>query len=374
MPETALELFADFLCDAPCEDDPFINRGHGMAALTLFEASSLSSEARYIRFANHHLERAVELIDRLPLSNSLYRGVTGLGWVVKKYYRQVNHDWKSGFLIDLDSHLADGVSDSENLNIDVVDGLAGIMIYANARGQAPLTKSHKLLNDAIRLAIPKYLERFLLVKDAKPKAYTNLGMAHGIPGLLTQCARFIENDDSSDHLIPLLRLAFDRLWSHANEVDDIAWFPHFVSQTAPARLAWCYGSLGLYVAFDRASRIFASPNSRCESLLHGIQKQYSMQDGIRDASVCHGHSGLLAFSVAVGTEANKQLAPIVEAATEKTRQALIENDENMAVMYASAGGIARCRNLLEGTAGCVLALNSLHTTSQSNWMDLLGYN
>ena len=374
MRATELEIFADSLCASEREADPFINRGHGMAALTLFEASRTFSNDNYLASANRHLSLAMEQLDQLPLSNSLYRGVTGLGWIVKKYYNQIDGDWKSEFLVDLDVHLADGISDSENLNIDVVDGLAGIMIYANASGEAPRTNAYKALRSSIRDAIPGYLDRFLELSESKPKAYSNLGVAHGIPGLLTQCANFVTECTESGHLVASIGVAFDALWSHAVETDDAAWFPHFSFQTTPARLAWCYGSLGHYVAFDRARRISARQNGRCEKIMQGIRRQYSTNDGIRDASVCHGHAGLLALKAAIDSEAANQLAPLVEVAEQRTREAFIASDAGVAILYATENGMSPCRNFLEGAAGCALALGSLETKSKSNWLDLLGYN
>jgi hypothetical protein len=87
-------------------------------------------------------------------------------------------------------------------------------------------------------------------RDKYPRGYYNLGLAHGVPGVIALLASACAAGVETDRARPLLDGAV--CWLLAQDLP--AGFPAWVvgdETAAPARLAWCYGDLGAAVSLLR---------------------------------------------------------------------------------------------------------------------------
>src|SRR5687768_16033728 len=75
--------------------------------------------------------------------------------------------------------------------------------------------------------------------------------------------------------------------------------PSFSGSEDPARLAWCYGCLGVALVMDRMAAKFPQIEERLALLTIGCLEQLqNSRSRIEDAFLCHGHAGAaLIFSV-----------------------------------------------------------------------------
>ncbi len=367
-----LDALASHLSPANVEVSPYLNRGSSLDAIVLFEAGLKSGDRNYIESANEKLASAMLQMESLPLSTSLYRGVTGVGWILKAYADLVADDHANEFIEDLDCHLIDGLSESRNIGIDIVDGLAGLIIYAtqnsNLESQVSIVLKERLIATSAE-CLNRYLGD-VLEKNAA-SSYHNLGFAHGIPGLLA-CITALKGSPGFESIEDRLSSAAEKLWLERIESNVGFDFPSASGMESPARMAWCYGLPGIALLYSEISKINSKFNEYLMALLRSFQpKLESVGHGLVDASLCHGSAGLSLISnyLFAGQPVSCNFIEGVEIAA---RAAVHWDDGGAPYCTPLIGGkCIRFNSFLEGTAGTVLALEC-DENSQRRWARLLG--
>jgi hypothetical protein len=264
-----------------------------------------------------HGERATELLDSAIEGMgssyapwSLYSGFPGLAWVVEHL---------KGWLIDGEDE--DGEDPGEEIAVslrdhlgmspwrgdhDLISGLAGLGVYALERLPRPWGKEC-LESVVARLAekaerrpegttwrtVPEAL--IPQVAEIFPQGNWDLGVAHGVPGVIAvlaqACAEGLE-----DCARPLLDGAV--AWTLAQRLPpgERSIFPHVVAPDrlpGPSRLAWCYGDLGVAVTLLLAARTVGEPDWEREALAaaRACARRPPETSGVVDAGFCHGAAG-----------------------------------------------------------------------------------
>jgi len=126
----------------------------------------------------------------------------------------------------------------------------------------------------------------------------NLGLSHGIPSLIVLLSHIYEAGHAMNECKKLVRNSIN--WLLANKLPDgyNSIYASMVSEGRPniaSRLGWCYGDPGIAMALLQAGSIFNEPlwtKEGTELLLHSAQRRDLVQNMIRDATICHGTSGL----------------------------------------------------------------------------------
>ena len=360
---------------------PFLGQGSVLNAILLQQAAAISGSEDHLLSAAEQLDHGAALLERLPLSSSLYRGIAGFGWAVETFARPELLPWRPDFVGDLDDVLAEGLEVTENLNIDIVNGLAGIMVYAIARGDT--APSSVVLWEAINEKVAHFLIEWRSRANAahgREGAGNNLGVAHGVPGLLSVAVWAAARGLLPMHTRQLLLENIDFLWSVAINKGDDVYFPNRFGQVNPARLAWCYGGLGLAATFGNAAALDPINGERANRLCQSSLVQYRAGDhGIRDASLCHGHAGVaMAFGyLARAPWANCVLADkLRESAFVACSEALdseIEDPDGPVFLHSTQKGMLPSASFLEGGPGIALALVASFTERPPTWMEVLAY-
>lgn len=192
---------------------------------------------------------------------------------------------------------------------DLISGVVGIAVpvlqrIADGRpspSSEPITRS--ILGHLERLSRPQptgvawHTPAALLPewqRELAPDGYINLGLAHGVPGVVAILARYIAAGVEVARARRLLDGAVAYLLSVADPREGgryQAWLP---SKGSMPRVAWCYGDLGVAVALMAAASATDRDDWRKSALelAHGMAARSFESSQVIDAGLCHGAAGV----------------------------------------------------------------------------------
>ena len=290
--------------------DPTVSSGSaGVALFYTYLAQILEDEA-WADAAVRHFDLMVEAVSSSALRPGLYSGLVGVGWTIEHLRGRLfdaEEDEEDGNR-EIDETLLAALRRPWTSDYDLIRGLVGMGVYARERLPRPDARQSLLfllvqLNDsAVRTGAgitwhtrPEWLppdqrERF-------PQGYSNLGMAHGVAGVVALLATIAAVGLLDSDARPLLDGAVSWLLAQERPADSVSRFPSFVAEgieTGPSRLAWCYGDLGISVALLGAARGAGNAAWEQEALrialdAAGRNPDYTM---VNDPGLCHGAAGV----------------------------------------------------------------------------------
>lgn len=128
-----------------------------------------------------------------------------------------------------------------------------------------------------------------------PSGYYNLGVAHGVPGILSFLCRMREYNIRTDlvHLMLNKGLAW-LLEVTRSRVGGAALIPSYVDcegRSEPSRLGWCYGNLGIAASLIQG----ALPSPWDAELKHCAEVALDTPQRmtrVHDPGLCHGSAGV----------------------------------------------------------------------------------
>jgi hypothetical protein len=275
-------------CDAQKVPDPF--------------SSPFSSPEAVARRCLRHATAAMA---ERPGRASLYSGLTGVGWAIAHLRPRWPGSDDEDDLAEIDEVLFDHLDQSPwRGEYDLIEGLVGFGVYALERLPQPIAITclervvDRLAGTAERQGEgttwwtdPAWLSAETHAEF--PRGYYNLGLAHGVPGVIGLLGQVCAAGVAGDKARPLLDGAVR--WLLDNDGRDS--FANWVVPGAAgnkARLAWCYGDPGIAAALLGAARCVAEPAWEAAALAiarRATQRPFD-QSGVRDAGLCHGSAGL----------------------------------------------------------------------------------
>jgi hypothetical protein len=310
---------------------PSPSLGSGDAGIALFStylalAAGAAGEGAELfgATAEGHAERASQLLERaadalagMPLGPGLYAGFPGVAWAIEHAGRQLSQDGgeetgadgAEDFNQPVDEALLPPLARSPwPHDFDLMRGLVGMGVYALERADRPsaaacLVEIVERLGELAErgpegttwFTRPELLPDWQ--RETRPDGLYNLGISHGVPGviaLLAATAGFAPTARASrellDGAIPWLlaqRLPAESGSSFGYSVEDRP-------VVTGARLAWCYGDPGIAAALLPAAR--AAGNAEWEEAALTVARRAARRgvegSAIRDAGLCHGAAGL----------------------------------------------------------------------------------
>jgi hypothetical protein len=260
---------------------------------------------------------------------------------------------------------------------DLISGLTGLGVYHLVRhGSAGSGMTAAVLGYLIALAEPVCRHGESLPgcwsgtgpagtpDPAWPKGHLNLGMAHGVAGilaLLSGAMRAGIQVEGHAKAVSELCAAFDRYRQGSNACP---WWPAMISlsehcqgrtsQERQARPSWCYGTPGQARAQQLAGLALGDKERMrvAEHALAGCVLDQQVTGLLTDASLCHGWAGVVQTLWRAASDA---LSPQpLQTALRKARRGM---EDHLARAGPPASG-----GLLEGTPGIQLAQNDLPRT------------
>jgi hypothetical protein len=356
---------------------------HGYLALAPHRQGHADAAARC-------LEHALAGAAANPTSASLYSGLTGVGWALAHL---------GGWLPGLDG--ADDLTEIDDVllghldrspwaeDYDLISGLVGFGVYALERLPRPAAVAclQRVIAHLDQTAehrpggVTWWTSPAWLPPETRaelPRGYYNLGLAHGVPGVIALLGQACAAGVAADTARPLLEGAVRWLLAQQEPGGN----PYWVGPEGPgrpARLAWCYGDPGVAAALLWAARCVAEPawEEQARAIARRAAGRPPDQAGVVDAGLCHGACGLgHLFNRLFQATGEPQLAEAarlwLERAVQMRRsgrgiggyEALLPGGNGALTWTADPG-------LLTGSAGIALALLAATAAIEPAWDRML---
>jgi hypothetical protein len=374
-----VDALASALLLAPLGEDPSLAHGHAGFAMVHAALEPLFPGRGHRARAVDHLGRAYEALESQPLDPSLYGGFTGIAFAAELLGQAgvVDDDPSAHDAID-EALLEMLALDPYPRPFDLIVGAVGIGVYAIERARAG--RGVALLAGVVRVldrlavqaadgpvwrTLPSYLPPSL--REERPDAYEDLGLAHGAPGVLPILAAASRLGAEAALASRLVHAAGERLGRQRVAGFGGRTFPQWRAPWAgapgPTRAAWCYGDPGAATGWWLAGDLVGASGWCAEATetMLGVAARPAEECGAVDACLCHGSAGLAHVlhrwyratgDVRFADAARGWFREAVRAAeVERGAEAfaMLDFDGDRAVRVRKVGW-------LEGTAGVVLAL------------------
>lgn len=258
------------------------------------------------------LEETIDAMGEKALDSSLFCGFTGVAWVTEHLERMaplaeadtIDGDPNAEIDEALLEYLGTPRADAE---YDLIDGLVGIGVYALERlpkdsGIACAAAVVERLSElsraqSIGVSWPTPPRRAPSDDESAAGEHFNLGVAHGIAGVVGFLGAACAAGIAVDRARPLLEGAFSWLLSRRLPEATVSCFSSYSGagvKLEPARCAWCYGDPGIAVTLLSAARGLARDSWEGEALAIARHQagQRRQRDDVRDAGLCHGSAGV----------------------------------------------------------------------------------
>lgn len=242
----------------------------------------------------------------LNQSFGLFQGRTGVLWALSKLhvesgdnddekYAEACQFWKNISFQQIDSMASAG-------NFDLISGLVGVGIASLAIPGNEIA-SDLVLDHLLQIAkedengIYWLTPAEFIPNPALRSRYTegliDLGLAHGVPGVIAFISLYIRKRRRSPDLERILRLSLEWL-SSQQQTDLQSRFSYISGQPVNSRLGWCYGDLSVSIAMLQASTALDDPKyaSLAHDTVAGTLQRTWQDGGLQDFSLCHGTSGI----------------------------------------------------------------------------------
>jgi lantibiotic modifying enzyme len=279
------------------DEDPMLASGQPGQALffAYLDAARKGSDAA--DRALDALGRSIDALAERQLLPTLYSGISGIGWAVEHLTRRF-FATDEDLCGDIDEALEKLLSKPTH-QYELINGLAGYGTYLLERLPNPdaarlLVRVIDLLEESAEGSWhtrPEWLPSWQ--RELMPAGCHNLGVAHGVPGVLgfLAAARLAGVDDPR---VPRLAEGVVR-WLLGRKLPPGAGsvFPATIvpgMDPEPTRIAWCYGDLGIAVVLLAAARSFGRPDWEEEALSLARRLARRPVEAV-DSSLCHGTAG-----------------------------------------------------------------------------------
>ena len=276
----------------------------------------VSGDARHARLAADWLDAVLDRTAAERLLPGLYAGVAGVAWAVEHLGRRTGEPAAetSTPLDDVNAEVNDHLlhvvrRKYRRNNYDLIGGLVGIGVYfleamphpsARAGLEEIVCRLDELSEPCDKglrwLTPPESLSAWQ--RELAPNGYYNLGMAHGVPGIvafLSQCvSKGVATPRSERVLVGAVHWLIGQSRSGSATRFDNWTLPGSTGSSRGSRLAWCYGDLGVALAILSAGFALREPRwiQLGIEIVDNCIALPSEQAGIIDAGLCHGAAGV----------------------------------------------------------------------------------
>jgi lantibiotic biosynthesis protein len=312
----------------------------------------------------------------------LHGGLTNVAWTIAHFADDAN---AQEILAMIDAALTRALAHDWRGRYDLVSGLVGIGVYSLERGDAGRPLAARVIEHLHTAAqrrgaclawhtpssqLPDWQ------REHAPDGYFNLGLAHGVPGIIALCARCIAADVEHARATELMSGAISYLREAAPPSPE-GRFPSWHTPDGAAsgdrtRPAWCYGDLGVASALLAAARVDAVAREEAMTLARSCARRPS-HPSVRDAGLCHGAAGIAHI---FGRMHQATQAPeLGDAARRWLSIALEMRNEHPYAGFPAFDGVAHSwradSGLLNGAAGVALVLHAMISDVEPRWDRLL---
>jgi len=347
-------------------EEAFPGRGHGEHAVA-------------------SLDRAIESVATEAYDGGLFTGLSGIAWVAEHVQPWLVDPGEDDANEQVDEALLAMTADyAVSRKLDLIAGIVGVGVYARAReGRG---RSAALLDQILRVLEERMIHDgagltwagdLALLDDAPGVAsierYFDLGLAHGVPGMISFLAGVEEGGELGARAETLLAGAMK--WQLAqrlppNSGGAFAYYAAPIGDDRLARNAWCRGDAGAAIALVAGALRLGDLTLEAATLdiARNAAARLDAASGVVDAGVCHGSAGLALIN-----------ARLFQATGEPAFAGAAEHwvARTLALREPNAGFSGYCRvngrerepasGLLFGATGVALTLLACATEHAPRW-------
>jgi hypothetical protein len=332
----------------------------------------------------------MQAVSEVEAPASLYSGLTGVAWVAAHLRERFSGLDIGSSLDEIDEVLLEHLDRSPwPDSYDLIDGLVGFGVYALERVPQAATAVACLerVIDHLAETAERRPEGIAWVscsewlppdlREKEPARSYNLGLAHGIPGVIALLGRACAAGVAVEKSRPLLEGAARWLMVRRAMVGTDG-FPYRIEPGLPcvsARLAWCYGDPGVATALLGAARCAGEPawERAARSVARRAAERPPDEAEVVDAGLCHGAAGLgHLFNRMFQATGEPRLREAARFWFQRTLE-MCQPDRGIAGFAAWNPGPERSLGwtadpgLLTGAAGIALALLAAVTPIEPAW-------
>jgi lantibiotic modifying enzyme len=276
----------------------------GLAVLHAYLAESRPGHD-HAALAAHYLRDAIGAVAESPAEASLYGGLSGVGWATAHLWDRLPDLDGEDDLAEIDAALLDHLDRSPWAeDYDLINGLVGFGVYALE--WLPRLEAVACLERVLdRLAetaehrpegITWWTNTAWLPAETRAKApqgYYNLGLAHGVPGVIALLGQVCTAGVAAGRARPLLEGAVRWLLAQQG-TEGFAYWVGPGGDDRPTRLAWCYGDPGVAAALLCAAHCVCEPawERAALAIARRAARRPPEESGVVDVGLCHGAVGL----------------------------------------------------------------------------------
>ncbi len=316
---------------------------------------------------------------------SLANGMSGNCWLFQYLHIKGYIELENGFFGEIDEILAqEAYNNLIHKKYDFLHGAAGIMFTLlkrpeeNCKALEQLTRA--LLDIRIEYNGYKVWE-FESPRHLRTGLTINMGLAHGIPSVMVLLSKLYAANILPEQCKAAIADCYNFIARQRNPKitpNDFSIYPIFVIDGTPnkytARLAWCYGDLGIGVAYYTIGKNLNDDTLIREAI--EIFRYYATFTNepklcVRDSSLCHGAAGVMhlfhRMYFNTGIEQFKHTA-------EYWLSVLLNMDthkDGIAGYKVMRDDWEADTSLLEGVAGVGLVLSSYRLQKEPDWDECL---
>jgi lantibiotic modifying enzyme len=280
----------------------------GAAGIALFFAylAEVREDEEAAAEAELWLDAALDRLGAVyPPAESFLSGYTGVAWtVIQLCDADTAKEVCSAIDGSLEARLA---TPPEARHYDLIVGLVGIGLYLLDAPESPGRRAQleTVLSQLEQRAVadasgfswftpPEQLPAWQ--RSICPQGYFNLGLAHGVPGVIGLLSRMLLANVERERVSRLLEGAMQWMLGVSScrvEGRYPSWRGIGASDT-PARLAWCYGDMGVASVMLSAARAAERQDWYAEALAlsHLTTRRPPELALVRDGGLCHGAAGV----------------------------------------------------------------------------------
>lgn len=333
------------------------------------------------------VDRAIASTAEGVHSPALFGGFTGVAWTITHLFSEPNEEIDNALAVMLDEP-------SLSASYDLINGLVGFGVYFLEQLSLPQARDRAAAS--LERIVVRLEERALhtesgmtwhtapeLLPDWQrklaPRGYYNLGLAHGVPGIIALVSRVCEANIGGPRARALLDGAVEWLLASAS-AEAPSRFTNWIALgedevgDGPSRIAWCYGDLGIAAALLVAAR--CTGEDRWEREAIALAESAAIRRGpdalVVDASLCHGAAGIAHIFHRLHRATGVEL--FRETSLHWFEWTLQHRSEGGIAGYRAwrgPGAGEDFRGFLEGAAGIGLALSAATSDVEPAWDRLL---
>jgi lantibiotic modifying enzyme len=374
------------------EPHPGLLNGYSGAALFYAYYHLLTGRKKHLEKLHYVMLKSLQALSEQELHLSHCSGVAGIAW-------SIQHLMQAGFaegegmqdiFEEADEILGNFMEkDLRDRNYDFLHQGLGVTLYFLER--LPHPTAEKYLS-----AVVDHLEKTATItehgiswkdhfsrtsQELDNRDCFNLGLAHGVPAIITVLGMIYEKGIARDRVLPLLERSITWLLAVQNPPEEglSSLYPSLVDMNSAAvhgkqsRLGWCYGDLGVAITLWNTGHRLNKESYREAAYKifgHTLQHRNTKNGSINDACICHGSAGIaqIFHRAALRTGGDPLLSEGAGRWTQQTLQMNTWKDGPAGYKFYNNPQYEDCYNLLEGITGIGLSLiASLDAANDPAW-------